>query len=252
MKRQLDKEQFFTTDENAKFCISKININDFERIIEPSAGSGSFSNKINCIAYDIEPLADGIIKQDFLSLDIKKDVKTLVIGNPPFGRQSSLAIKFINKSAKFADTIAFILPLSFKKESVINKLDEHLHLENVYELIDNTFYFEDKTFKIPCAFFVFKYKDNLREKPKKETTEDFEFVKKEKADCSVRRVGFYSGKLEGLDVSESSHYFIKWKNSEAENIFKQIKFTFDNTVGPRSVSQNEIIKAYNLKKHNGN
>ena len=41
-----------------------------------------------------------------------------IIGNPPFGRQSSLAIKFIKKSCEFCDTLSFILPKSFKKESL--------------------------------------------------------------------------------------------------------------------------------------
>ena len=44
--------------------------------------------------------------------------KIHVIGNPPFGRQSSLAIKFIKKSCSFSDTISFILPKSFKKDSM--------------------------------------------------------------------------------------------------------------------------------------
>ena len=36
--------------------------------------------------------------------------KIHIIGNPPFGRQSSLAIKFIKKSVEYCDSISFILP----------------------------------------------------------------------------------------------------------------------------------------------
>lgn len=64
-------------------------------IIEPSAGNGAFSNKIqNCIAYDIEPENKNIIKQDFLNLDIEYKKGRLIIGNPPFGEKNIMAVKF--------------------------------------------------------------------------------------------------------------------------------------------------------------
>ena len=65
------------------------------------------------------------MKQDFLELDIKlyKDVKNVhTIGNPPFGRQSTLAKKFIKKCAVFSDSISFILPKSFRKGSYHRKI----------------------------------------------------------------------------------------------------------------------------------
>ena len=98
---------------------------------------------VDCIAFDIEPKNDKIIKQNYLELETSEYInkKVLVVGNSPFGRQSSLAIKFINKSAEFADTIAFILPKSFKKESLINKLDKHLFLTEIYELPNTKFFF---------------------------------------------------------------------------------------------------------------
>lgn len=245
MKRKINLEQFFTTEENAKFCLSKINLKAYDLIIEPSAGSGSFSNLIECIAFDIEPKNDKIIKQDFLKLDTKQfeNKKNLVVGNPPFGRQSSLAIKFINKSAEFADTIA-ILPKSFKKESTINKLNKHLFLINVYELPNTKFFFEEESFDIPCSFFIFEKRKELRIKEKLPAVSDFSFVKKEEADCSIRRVGFYAGKIEGLEVSTSSHYFVKWNTISAKDNYLKLKFDLDNTVGARSLSKTEIIKKY--------
>ena len=47
----------------------------------------------------------------------------LTIGNPPFGKNSSLAISFFNKAAEFSDIIAFILPQTFSKDSVKNRLN---------------------------------------------------------------------------------------------------------------------------------
>ena len=57
---------------------------------------------------------------DYLTLDMSglyQDGcdKYLVIGNPPFGKISSLAVKFFNKSAEYADVIAFIVPRTLKE-----------------------------------------------------------------------------------------------------------------------------------------
>ena len=252
MKREINLEQFFTKPEIAKKCLDKLDLSSYDRIIEPSAGSGSFSEQIpNCEAYDIEPKNEKIKKQDFLEFKTDKG-NILVIGNPPFGRQSSLALKFINNAAKFAKTIAFVLPNSFKKESMMSKINKHFYLKEVYQLEKNSFFFEGRDYDIPCSFFIYEYSDEERKEAEKYATEDFEFCKKEEADYSIRRVGFYAGKVENLDVSESSHYFIKDKKN-AILILKQIKYEDAlNTVGARSISKNEIIKEYLCQKSKTN
>lgn len=244
MKRKVYLEQFFTKPEVAEYCLSFIDLKRFDRIIEPSAGNGSFSNLIeNCEAYDILPQNEKIIKQDFFTLNVEKG-NILVVGNPPFGRQSSLAVKFINHAAEFSKCIAFILPLSFQKESMFERLDEHVFLNKFILLKPNSFYFEEEEFDIPCGFFIFDVLEKTREKCKKYETDDFIFCKKNEADFSIRRVGFYAGKVEQVDVSESSHYFIKDLNG-AKTILEQIKYDDAiKTVGPRSISKNEIIKEY--------
>ena len=70
----------------------------------------------------------GIIKMDFLKFKPKENKKYLIIGNPPFGRSSSIAIKFFNKAALFSDCIAFILPRTFKRISIQNRLDLNFSL----------------------------------------------------------------------------------------------------------------------------
>ena len=115
-KDTLDK--FYTQPKVAWECIEFLgNIADFDCIIEPSAGNGSFSNQIiNCIAYDIQPDNEAIQQADWFLLEkeqFKKYKNILVIGNPPFGQQNTLAIKFFNEAAKFANVIAFISLLHF-------------------------------------------------------------------------------------------------------------------------------------------
>ena len=86
-------DKYYTPIDLAKYCIDKtyeiIGKENITEIIEPSAGNGSFSNQLNCIAYDIEPECDGIIKQDFY-----KGVQPSTI-NKYFA-----TIKYVNKKYK--------------------------------------------------------------------------------------------------------------------------------------------------------
>jgi len=55
--------------------------------------------------------------------------KIHIIGNPPFGKQSSLCHKFIKHCATFADTISFILPATFIRRSLKNKVPLNFSLQ---------------------------------------------------------------------------------------------------------------------------
>jgi len=126
-------DKYYTKSNIVNECIKSIkkytSISQDDLIIEPSAGNGAFIEQIKTLSnnykfYDIEPENDNIIKQDFLDLNydeiIKKYKKKHIIGNPPFGRQSSLAIKFIKKCCEFADTISFILPRPDQRSGLIS------------------------------------------------------------------------------------------------------------------------------------
>lgn len=90
--------------------------------IEPSAGACSFFNllpKNKRIGLDIYPISPEITQQDFLSWELSdryKDKTKIFIGNPPFGYRGWLALAFMNHASKFADYIAFILPMSFQSD----------------------------------------------------------------------------------------------------------------------------------------
>jgi hypothetical protein len=105
-------DKFYTSPKLANELLSAVDINSFGTVVEPSAGNGAVSKLINnCIAYDISPDDDSIIKQDYLKIHTQFKCKTLVIGNPPFGKAGKLAKQFINHSFKLgANTVAFILP----------------------------------------------------------------------------------------------------------------------------------------------
>lgn len=225
-------------------------------IIEPSAGNGSFIPAIktlstNYIFYDLEPEHEEIIKMDFLKTPFPTTnaPSIHIIGNPPFGRQSSLAIKFIKQCCQFANTISFILPKSFKKPSMQKHFPLTYHLLHQSDLSENSFLVNGKPFNVPCIFQVWQLQPVLREGYVKSSATFFEFVKKnDNPDVSFRRVGVNAGKVdkEVQDKSIQSHYFIKFKNGKEieENIriMEGIIFEFDNTVGPKSISKQELIK----------
>jgi len=80
----------------------------------------------------------------------------------------------------------------------------------------------------------------------------FQFVeKKDDPDISFRRVGVNAGTIDQKieEKSVQSHYFIKFKNgmtaSENVNRLSSIAFEFDNTVGPKSISKQELIRKFN-------
>lgn len=259
-------DKFFTNDITCKNCLQYIlqNINiDKEQdiIIEPSAGNGSFIKIIkslckNYIFMDIEPEHKEIVKQDFLTSDfsniIGKFKKIHIIGNPPFGRQSSDAIKFIKCCSKFADTISFILPKSFKKESLQNKVPLNYHRIFQIDLEKNSFLVNDKEYNVPCVFQIYEKRDYKRIMKDKLEPLNYKFVKKnDNPDISFRRVGVNAGLVSGdVNKSHESHYFIEFDNNDnLDEIIEKInKLDFcekDNTVGPKSISKQELIDKLN-------
>ena len=161
MGRKCHNDKFYTKSPIAIECIQQINLSSYNTIIEPSAGNGSFANQIeNCLALDIDPEYDNIIQQDFLLFDSSKLLHpVLVIGNPPFGRQSSVAIKFIKKSCEFCDDCSFILPKSFKKNSLKRAFPPNFHLIYETDLPSNSFLVDAVEHDVPCVFQIWEKKD---------------------------------------------------------------------------------------------
>ncbi len=261
-------DKYYTKKEIVKVCLNNIKTNllidkNKDLIIEPSAGNGSFIDGIKEIAnnylfYDLEPENSEIIKQDYFEYDytkIENKYKNIhVIGNPPFGRQSSLAIKFIKKSCEFCSSISFILPKSFKKESLKKSFPLNFHLIFEMDIPEKSFLVNGVEHDVPCVFQIWEKKTINRIENNKLEPIGFIFVEKSQSpDISFQRVGGKAGKID-TNINEKSiqsHYFIKFTNGKsiAENISKlsTIIYNFNNTVGPKSISKQELIKEYNIK-----
>lgn len=257
-------DKYYTKDSVVQLCVNyikeKLLIDENDLVIEPSAGDGSFIEAIKTIShnyefYDLEPENDEIVKQNYLDYDTsdiqEKYDKIHIIGNPPFGRQSSLAIKFIKKSCEFCNSVSFILPKSFKKESLKKIFPINFHLIFEIDLPKNSFLVEGVEHDVPCIFQIWEKKNYNRDACEKLEPIGFIFVEKtNNPDISFRRVGVNAGKIDTniLDKSIQSHYFIQFTNNKplADNInsLLQINYSFNNTVGPKSISKQELIKEF--------
>ena len=258
-------DKYYTKDIVVELCLNLvkkyIQIESADLIVEPSAGNGSFITGIKLITsnfkfYDLEPDNDEIIKQDYLLYDYaiiqKAFSKIHIIGNPPFGRQSSLAIKFIKKSCEFCHSVSFILPKSFKKDSLKKTFPLNFHLIFEIDLPDKSFLVDGVEHDVPCIFQIWEKKTTNRIVNEKLEPLNFIFVEKtENPDISFRRVGVNAGTIDTKidEKSIQSHYFIKFINGKSitDNINKlsTITYDFNNTVGPKSISKQELIFKFN-------
>jgi predicted RNA methylase len=144
--RVTGKEQFYTPPEIAGHVVGKLLSlvpDALERPwLEPAGGTGAFidaasaAGALDIVSVDIEPLHPQVAQANFLEVDL--DVHGAVtVTNPPFGRNNSLSVPFFNRSAMYSDYITFIVPRSWRKWSVTNRLDPYFHLISDEDLTIN-------------------------------------------------------------------------------------------------------------------
>lgn len=276
-KNRIITDQFYTKDSTASFCVQKFyELYPFKRnIIEPSAGDGAFIHylcRFNIFgseyfrAFDIEPknirqnYIIPIEQQNFLEYNFDDFIlapateRVCFIGNPPFGKQSSMAKKFIKHITSWEKSgiIAFILPKSFKKFSMQKCFPLDWHLIEQYEIPKNSFIIGEKSHDVPCVFQIWENKNFPRWVPTIIHPKHYKFVcKKDNPDFSLRRVGVNASKIDtDTNKSEQSHYFIKLDPCVNKTLFLEnyshIIFDTDNTVGPKSISKQEFIAKLNI------
>ena len=259
-------DKYYTKPEIAEWCINHIKlyitIQPTDLVIEPSAGDGAFIKFIKqltgtSIFYDLKPENAEIIEHDYLLLQYENLINlhenVHIIGNPPFGRQSSLAIKFIKHSCLFCTSISFILPKSFKKNSLKKSFPLRFHLLFECDIPQNSFLVDGVEHDVPCVFQIWRKSEYDRSVEDVLCPTHFVFVSKEEPhDISFRRVGVNAGVIDTQTEKKStqSHYFIKFTNTHEVSVnihaLSSVVFEFNNTVGPKSISKQELIGKYNL------
>ena len=272
ISKQNKLDQFYTNKDIALRCYIELNeiikLNKYDKHLEPSAGTGSFFNIMDNtkkIGLDIEPKERGIIKMNFFDYTPEEDNTYLVIGNPPFGRVSSMAVKFFNKSAEFASCIAFIVPRTFKRVSIQNKLDLYFELVYNKDLPITPCCFTPKM-TAKCCFQIWIKKETKRKKviyDKKHC--DFNFLKygpkdtnnqptpPQNCDFVIKAYGGNCGEIIDTELHLLRPKSWHWLKSNIDiellkNRFSQLDYSMSkDTVRQDSIGQQELIYLYKLK-----
>ncbi|MDD9867936.1 MAG: hypothetical protein OXU73_01230 [Candidatus Campbellbacteria bacterium] len=257
-------DEFFTKPQIAEYVVKTF----FEKIgkvdkntifVEPSVGNGSFIKPMKkyttkeIVAFDINPKTKAR-QRDFLEIDFEKEnIKNAIfIGNPPFGFASSLAIKFFNKASEVATHIVFILPKTFRKESIQKKLNLNFHVVYEEDLPKRSFLVDNKEHDVPSIFQIWVKRGVKRVYEDLENT-FIEYTTPDKAEFAIRRVGGNTGKVfidkDYSKYSIQSNYFCRALRNDVIDKLKETDFShiINNTAGVRSLSKNEILNVLHKK-----
>jgi hypothetical protein len=268
-------DKFYTVPAIAEKCLSRIGghfpWSMWDLIVEPSAGNGSFLHAIpsaNKMGLDICPEHPDILQQDFFTYTPPTNRgKVLVVGNPPFGRVSSLAIRFFNHAAKWADVIAFIIPRTFRRVSVQNKLHSNFHL-----LFDENIPMEPCSFTPPilakCCFQIWEKRNSPRNMVELSTTHcDWEFLPfgpkdvhgqptpPSGADFAIRAYGGTCGDIvtSGLErLRPKSWHWIKAKLDKKTLMDRFVALDYivsRDTARQNSIGRGELVRLYEESYH---
>jgi predicted RNA methylase len=222
-------------------------------ILEPAGGTGAFIDAVqakgvaNVISFDIEPLHELVSLGDFLEQEIKES-NLITVSNPPFGRNNSLSIPFFNHAAKVSDAICFIVPRSWRKWSVTNRLD--LGFELALDLDIDIDYVDavgtplsSKNLLATC-FQIWKKADVTRTLVRVTDKGIIEKVSPELADVSLTIFGYGCGKVKTQfePVANTTQMFLKLKHPQALAALESVDYSkfFKNTAYTEALSLQEI------------
>lgn len=255
--RVTGKEQYYTPADLAENLLAEVlvlvpNLKT-RTVLEPAGGTGSFIKAAQAIgvkeflSFDIEPKHSAVTKANFL--ESKLDAANAVtISNPPFGRNNSLSIPFFNKAANHSEFICFIVPRSWRKWSVINRLDQRFHLVADHDIqID----YEDdhgeklsKRNSLATCFQIWQRKDWPRPKYSVADQGLIEKTNAVNADVALTIFGFGCGKVltEFERKPNSTKMFLKLHHPKALAALQKVDFSkfFKNTAYTEALSLQEI------------
>jgi hypothetical protein len=158
--------------------------------VECAAGDGSFTDLLpekRTVGVEVDP---ALLKKhpEFLKADLKKGgflgldsrdlgldrvaPSNIVVGfNPPFsiprlnGRSHNVAMDFVNHAASIGDTVAMILPNTFRRPATQNKVDKRLHLIYDMDLPSNSFTMDGEEAKVTTVFQIWQAQYDKKGRP---------------------------------------------------------------------------------------
>lgn len=222
-------------------------------VLEPAGGTGAFIEAVqakgvaNVISFDIEPLHELVSVGDFLEQDIKES-NLITISNPPFGRNNSLSIPFFNHAAKVSDAICFIVPRSWRKWSVTNRLDLgfelSLDLDIEIDYVDAAGQPLSSKNHLATCFQIWKKTDAPRGLVRVTDKGIIEKVSSDQADVSLTIFGYGCGKVKTQfePVPNTTQMFLKLNHPQALAALESVDYSkfFKNTAYTEALSLQEI------------
>jgi predicted RNA methylase len=255
--RVTGKEQFYTPPEVADQVMrnvkKRIGSLSGRILLEPAGGTGAFIDAAKAhgltkvVSFDIEPHHKKIELGDFLDQDINQS-GLLTITNPPFGRNNSLSIPFFNKSAEVSDLIVFIVPRSWRKWSVQNRLNQNFHLVRDDDLTINYVDVNGQDAhakdRLRTCVQYWERKSKLRPIVKVKDMGIIERTTPELADAAMTLFGYNCGKL-STDFERrkvTTQMYLKFKHPKAKKAIENSDFSmfYMNTAYTEALSLPEI------------
>ena len=260
-RRVTGKEQFYTppslASELSKSLLEFVPDLALRSVIEPAGGTGAFVRAVqelgvnDVLSFDIEPKFAGVTQADFLSVDLSnvKAHSAVAISNPPFGRNNSLSIPFFNHAASACDTIAFIVPRSWRKWSVINRLDSSFHLVSDIDIKVDYVGADGEPLanklRLNTCFQVWRYSNGpLRSKIAVQDLGVVQKVSPDQADVALTIFGFACGRVltEFERRPNTTRMFLKLGHARALEALQAVDFSrfYKNTAYTEALALPEI------------
>ena len=231
-----------------------------KKVLEPAGGTGSFVEAAiskgvqEVISFDIEPLHAAVAKGSFLDQQLSHE-NFITISNPPFGRNNSLSIPFFNHAAGVSVAICFIVPRSWRKWSVTNRLDLNFELAFDQDLdvdyVDSTGVLISDKSRLATCFQIWKKTANPRVPIKIKDMGVIEKVTPELADVSMTIFGYGCGTIkQSFDrVPNTTQLFLKLNHPKALEALKSVEYSrfYKSTAYTEALSIQEINYLLNEK-----
>ena len=160
------KDAYFTQKSDVEWCMAKLDELyglDGKTALEPSVGGGAFvlaSPQLNWTTNELFPeFADGF-EADF-QIDFAKGDRSamgqfdFVIGNPPYGKASNLARRFLLNALEHTNVVAMVLPKALRRQTAWDRyFPDDCKVVCEEDLPSQTFDLPDGTTKTVGTFFL--------------------------------------------------------------------------------------------------
>ena len=255
--RVTGKEQFYTPITLAHTLVEKVEAVlgslQGKSVLEPAGGTGSFVEAAfakgakEVISFDIEPLHEKVVLGSFLEQELTQR-NLITISNPPFGRNNSLSIPFFNHAARVSDAICFIVPRSWRKWSVTNRLDLNFELVSDQDIdidyVDSSGELISDKSRLATCFQIWKKTQTPRVPVKITDMGVIEKVSPELADVSMTIFGYGCGNIkEDFErVPNTTQLFLKLNHPQALSALRSVDFSrfYKSTAYTEALSIQEI------------